>query len=219
MIKRFALLICMTAMLMTFASCGGKKEAAKQETAPAGEIASVGNASQELVVTPAMEVEGEYGNERYIFDVHAEDGNKLGLSVIWTKSKSEYSTWEMSGDFNSETGIVEYTDCVRTDYKYNKEGIITSENVAYENGTGNFKIYEIAEDGYPQNYDKEERGAIHEAVWKNDMDADENELILYENATLPFYYYAYYGDIESIKAAVASANAATATDATSTDAE
>ena len=86
---------------------------------------------------PAAEYAGNYVCDRasiYI-GVNDEDGSMNAL-VNWGSSVSESSIWSMSGTFDPETLQFEYHDCVRTDYVYDENGDIESQEEAFTGGHG-----------------------------------------------------------------------------------
>ena len=85
---------------------------------------------------PVMNFIGIYGAGRATMQVEAEGAEDAKITVTWGSSAWENSEWVMSGKLDTETLTVSYTNCVRTDRVYGEDGSISSENVAYENGTG-----------------------------------------------------------------------------------
>ena len=46
----------------------------------------------------------------------------------------------MSGKYNSSNGALTYTNCTKTNYKYDESGNVVSKNVAYDKGHGKVVI-------------------------------------------------------------------------------
>ena len=124
--KTFKLLALVMSMIMVFAlglsACGSKAE----EPAAADEGQN-----------PIMNYVGNYVCGRaFIFIDAADENNGVNAKVTWGSSAAENSTWVMSGTFDPETMQFEYHDCVRTDYVYNEDGNVESQEEVFTGGHG-----------------------------------------------------------------------------------
>lgn len=91
---------------------------------------------------PIMNFIGIYGCGRATMKVEADGMDGARISVTWAGSAFESGEWTMSGKFDMDTLTVEYADCVKKDVVYKDEGVIESETVEYENGTGSITFRE-----------------------------------------------------------------------------
>ena len=119
--KNARILALMMALVMTFAmglsSCGKKAEP---------------DAGQ----NPIMNFVGYYVCERANVFISADGEEGASAIVTWSSSAWENSSWMMSGTFDPETLQFEYHDCVRTNYKYNDDGELESQEEVYTGGHG-----------------------------------------------------------------------------------
>ena len=120
--KTFKPLALVMAMMMVLAiglsSCGAK------ETSDDGQ-------------NPVMNFIGNYSCDRANIMIGAtDDENGANATVTWGSSAWENSAWVMSGTFDAETLQFEYHDCVRTDYVYEENGEIKSQEEVYTGGHG-----------------------------------------------------------------------------------
>lgn len=118
------------AMLMVLAlglsACGSKDE----ESADDGQ-------------NPVMNFVGDYVCGRAdIFITATDEENGANAIVTWGGSAAENSSWVMSGTFDAETLQFEYHDCVRTNYVYNEDGEVESQEEVYTGGHGFMTITE-----------------------------------------------------------------------------
>ncbi len=65
--------------------------------------------------------------------------------MTWASSAAENSEWVMSGTFDTETLTVKYDDCVKTNYVYNENGDIASEEEQYTGGSGTIQFTDSQE--------------------------------------------------------------------------
>ncbi len=126
--KTSKMIAVLMAMLMVLAlglsACGSKPE----ETADDGQ-------------NPVMNFVGDYVCGRANIYIEAIDGeNGANAIVTWGGSASENSTWTMSGIFDPDALQIEYSDCVRTNYVYNENGDIESQEEVYTGGHGFIKF-------------------------------------------------------------------------------
>lgn len=122
--KTVKMLSIMMAMMMVFAlclsSCGSKAEE------PAGDKQN-----------PVMDYIGNYVCDRAnIMILATDDENGASATVTWGSSAWENSTWTMTGTFDAETLQFEYHDCVKTDYVYDDNGEVKSQEEVFTGGHG-----------------------------------------------------------------------------------
>lgn len=122
--KTVKILSIVMAMMMVFAlclsSCGSKAE----EAADDGQ-------------NPIMNFIGNYACDRANIMIGASDSeNGVNATVTWGSSAWENSTWTMTGTFDAEALQFEYHDCVRTDYVYDDNGEVKSQEEVFTGGHG-----------------------------------------------------------------------------------
>ena len=119
--KKARILALMMALVMTFAmglSACGKKAAPDDGQ------------------NPIMNYVGYYVCDRANVFISADGEEGASAIVTWSSSAWENSTWMMSGTFDPETLQFEYHDCVKTDYKYEDDGDVESQEEVYTGGHG-----------------------------------------------------------------------------------
>ena len=119
--KKARILALMMALVMTFAmglSACGKKAAPDDGQ------------------NPIMNYVGYYVCDRANVFISADGEDGASAIVTWSSSAWENSTWMMSGTFDPETLQFEYHDCVKTDYKYEDDGDVESQEEVYTGGHG-----------------------------------------------------------------------------------
>lgn len=119
--KNARILALMMALVMTFAmglSACGKKAAPDDGQ------------------NPIMNYVGYYVCDRANVFISADGEEGASAIVTWSSSAWENSTWMMSGTFDPETLQFEYHDCVKTDYKYEDDGDVESQEEVYTGGHG-----------------------------------------------------------------------------------
>lgn len=99
-------------------------------------------ATEEDGQNPVMNFIGPYVWSRASAMVEAGSGNDARITIDWGSSAAEGSRWVMTGELDTETLTVKYTDCVKTDYVFGEDGEIESETVQYENGTGTITFHD-----------------------------------------------------------------------------
>ena len=82
-------------------------------------------------------------SQRCNMEISSLTESEVSVLIRWGSSATEESQWTMTGVYQPDSGILEYTDGVLTDNVYQDNGAISSEE-AYSGGTGRFYI----EDGY-----------------------------------------------------------------------
>ena len=85
---------------------------------------------------PVMNFIGYYVCDRANVFIDTDGDEGASAIVTWNSSAWENSTWVMSGTFDSETLQFEYHDCVRTDYEYEENGDVKSQEEVYTGGHG-----------------------------------------------------------------------------------
>lgn len=107
-------------MSLGLSACGSK----------AGESADDGQ-------NPIMNYIGNYACDRANIMISATDENNGASAIVtWGSSAWENSVWNMTGTFDSETLQFEYHDCVRTDYVYDENGEVKSQEEVFTGGHG-----------------------------------------------------------------------------------
>ena len=111
-------LVMAALMVLALAACGAKEAADEGQN-------------------PVMNFIGNYSCDRAnIFIGATDEETGTTATVTWGSSAWEESTWTMSGDFDPEELVFEYHDCVRTDYVYDDNGEIKSQEDVYTGGHG-----------------------------------------------------------------------------------
>ena len=85
---------------------------------------------------PIMNYVGYYVCDRANVFISADGEEGASAIVTWSSSAWENSSWMMSGTFDPETLQFEYHDCVKTDYKYEDDGDVESQEEVYTGGHG-----------------------------------------------------------------------------------
>ena len=91
---------------------------------------------------PVMNFAGNYTCDRANIFIAAEGEDGASAFVTWGSSVSEESSWSMSGKFDADKMTFEYSDCARTDYVYDENGEVKSEENVYMNGHGTITFVE-----------------------------------------------------------------------------
>lgn len=163
--KFLAVLLCIM-MVFVFASCGGNSdqaetddeqqteevqdqtaeeetaeepEQAQEEAAPEEEGTEEPEQTQEEP-TPEEAWEGSYAETvagRGVITITA-SGDGYAINVDWSSSAAEQTNWQFTCKADG-SGVMEYSDCVRTDKVFNENGEET-DTVVYEDGTGRLKL-------------------------------------------------------------------------------
>ena len=85
---------------------------------------------------PVMNYVGFYQCDRASVFIEAQGDDGAGAFVTWGSSAWENSTWTMTGTFDPATLTFEFHDCARTDYVYDDNGDVKSQEEVYMNGHG-----------------------------------------------------------------------------------
>lgn len=108
---------------------------------------------------PIMNFVGNYASGRATILVEA-DGDEGGkATVTWGSSAFENVVWTMSGDYDAESHVLSYDDCVKTEYAYNDDGSVASDKEIYTGGTGTMTFSEGNEGPYLEWKDDKENVA------------------------------------------------------------
>lgn len=91
---------------------------------------------------PVMNFVGPYFCEGCSIFIEAAGSKTCKATITWSQNASEMSEWHMSGLFDTETLSFKYEDCVKTKYVYGDDGLITSTETVFENGTGSIAFTE-----------------------------------------------------------------------------
>ena len=129
----------------TTAAAADSADASEQDAAAPAEADSASTeaaATEEEGQNPVMNFIGPYAWSRASAMVEAAGSNGARISIDWASSAAEGSRWVMTGELDTETLTVKYTDCVKTDYVFGEDGEIESETVQYENGTGTITFHD-----------------------------------------------------------------------------
>jgi hypothetical protein len=121
-LKKILLLVMTTVMmLMVLAACGSKP--AEPQFDPSA-------------------FNGDYICDRADVFIDATDPEAVKINCTWGSSAWENSQWVMTGTLDQETLLVEYHDCVRTDYKYADDGSVETAEEVYTGGHGFIQLIE-----------------------------------------------------------------------------
>lgn len=128
--NRMMKMIAAGMLALSICACSAPKEE------PAAETASSDTQN------PVMNFVGRYGWNRATAEISAEGERTAVIHIHWGSSASEASEWDMTGEFDSETASVYYTDCIKKDMVFNEDGSVKSEEQVYENGKGTIFFHE-----------------------------------------------------------------------------
>lgn len=71
------------------------------------------------------------------------DGGKNGIaSITWMQESGQLAEWSITGPFDTETLSISYTDAVKTVHSFGSDGLITSTETVYTDGTGTIAFTE-----------------------------------------------------------------------------
>lgn len=119
---------------------------------------------------PVMNFIGTYTCDRAVMTIRCEGKTDAEITVKWSGSASTYAAWGMTGTLNTETLTVDYTDCQKTGFELDSEGLIVKENREYTNGKGRI----IFNDGGTITWEDDEENIADGMIFKFDPNADEN---------------------------------------------
>lgn len=122
LMKRSMIILLILILILALASCGSKK--AKNEGDSEGQ-------------NTAMNFVGDYVCDRATVHIEAADSdNGMKADVVWGGSAFDAAEWVMSGTFDPETLQFEYHDCIKTEYVYDENGDVKSQEEVYTGGHG-----------------------------------------------------------------------------------
>ena len=85
---------------------------------------------------PIMNFVGPYACDRASMMVEASGQSDAKITIDWASSASENTEWVITGTFDVDTMTVDYADAVKTNYVYNGDGSVESQDVEYSDGAG-----------------------------------------------------------------------------------
>lgn len=85
---------------------------------------------------PVMNFVGPYIADGAEMEVSASGKSDAEFKVTWSKEDSSVSVWTMSGELNTDTFTVEYSNCEKKECVCNEDGSVESETTVYDDGTG-----------------------------------------------------------------------------------
>ena len=91
---------------------------------------------------PIMNFIGNYAADRATLFVEPDGTENAKISVRWSGSAWSYAEWVIHGTLDPDTLVMQYENCVKTEYTYDENGELAEENVVYEDGTGSFAFHE-----------------------------------------------------------------------------
>jgi len=103
-----------------------------------GENAEPGESLVDEGQNPIMNFIGSYACDRVSVDVAPDGMGGAKFLVHWGSSAWESASWEMSGELDSSTLVVSYSNCRKSIITFAEDGESSTETVEYENGTGTF---------------------------------------------------------------------------------
>ena len=120
--------------------------AASEKIEETTENATVENSAEEISEEESesqrqvQPFEGQYYAGRGNLSITGHDDGEYLIEVWWGSSASENSQWVMHGTYDESTETITYSDCVKEDFVIGDNGEPTSDEIAYEGGTGSIKI-------------------------------------------------------------------------------
>ena len=152
--KLLALVMAITMVLsLGLSACGSKSKEPPKEP------------------NPVTDFVGNYTCDRasiFIGVINETDG--ANALVNWSSSAWENSVWVMTGTYDAETSKFEYHDCVRTDYVYNENGEVESQEEVYKGGHG-FMTFK--------------KGDPKTLTWQDDQDHVADDMVFEYKGMLP----------------------------------
>lgn len=104
------------------------------------------NGNFEAIVPEVSDYIGEWGDtisQRCFMTIEVLDDSTCFIQINWSSGASEDTQWNMTGNYNSSTGEIEYYDGTSFNYVYTDDGDVI-EDLLYTDGTGKFYF----SDGY-----------------------------------------------------------------------
>lgn len=135
------LLIAVVAAAFTACGSGAGSEETSETAAPAdqtqaAEQTEIQAEAEEDGQNPIMNYIGPYTSDRAMMFIEASGDDGAKVTVTWGSGATENSEWSMTGSFDSESRVIEYRDCVKTDYVFNEDGDLESKEEVYVGGHG-----------------------------------------------------------------------------------
>ena len=114
---------------------------------------------------PIMNFVGPYACDRASMMVEASGQSDAKITINWGSSASENSEWVITGAFDADKLTVNYTDAVKTNYIYNSDGSVKSQEVEYSDGIGRIIFSDAGQSSCIwENENEPENGAM-EFTW------------------------------------------------------
>lgn len=145
--KKWICLIAALAMVFSLAACSAKTDGTDTTDVPEVSAAPTDTTDEsagaaEDTQNPIMNFIGNYAADRATLFVEPDGTENAKISVRWSGSAWSYAEWIMNGTLDPDTLVMEYENCVKTEYTYDENGELAEENVVYEDGTGSFTFRE-----------------------------------------------------------------------------
>lgn len=127
--KKIALFALASAMVLSFAACGGndKKDTSSQPV------------SQTDVAVNPKDYAGTFMADRCVMTVEVENEKDVTIVVEWSNSADDMYRWEMSGWFDADTFRVVYSDSTKYTLTYDDKNRETKK-VEYTDGMGRIQF-------------------------------------------------------------------------------
>lgn len=152
--KKWFSLFTVLVLVLSLTACGGGASEEPEETG-----------GEDDGQNPVMNFVGNYSCGRANIVLSAEGDEGASAVVTWGSSAAETSTWTMSGTFDAEKQVFEYSDGKRIDYVYNEDGDVDSEKTVYTNGKGSMTIT-AGDEGDELVWNDEEENVAADMVFK-----------------------------------------------------
>ena len=99
-------------------------------------------AGEEDGQNPVMNFVGDYSADRCSITIGAQGQTGATISVTWGQSASESYAYTMTGDFDTDTLRINYSDCEKKYVKYDENGDVAQETVEFTDGEGRIQFFE-----------------------------------------------------------------------------
>lgn len=132
--KTLSLLLVFVMSLVLFASCSTNNNPSQPESQePTAEESDGQN--------PVMNFIGTYASGRCAIEIEADGDSDAKITVDWGNGAAQKIHWTMSGTFDPDTYLINYSNCKKTIRTFGESGEIEEETVEYENGFGRIQFY------------------------------------------------------------------------------